>query len=74
MASDAGRRNYQQELNRMTPAAQHAGLGDIIYSLINQHNLLLSHLDTANVTGIGNANFATFNVVLPENRKTTTFT
>jgi predicted transcriptional regulator len=58
----------QDELNRSMPAATRARLGDVIYNLINQHNALLVHLDTANVTGIGNANAATYSVTLPAER------
>jgi hypothetical protein len=49
------------------PAANHAMLGTTIYNLINSYNVLegkyqalLTHLDTANVAGIGNANVATY--------------
>ena len=79
MPRDAGFRNLQDELNRMTPAAHYASLGDVVYDLINMVNQqaakineLLAHLDTANVTGIGNANAATYGitgtVLLPEDR------
>jgi hypothetical protein len=58
----------KDELNRSMNAAARARLGDVIYDLINQHNALLAHLDTANVTGIGNANAATYSVTTPANR------
>jgi len=79
MPRDAGFRNLRDELNRMTPGARDAFLGDVVYDLINmvnqqaaQINGLLAHLDTANVAGIGNANAATYGiagtVALPEDR------
>jgi hypothetical protein len=60
--------NYQSDLNRLTPGARNARLGDTLYQMVNNFNLLLAHLDTANVTGIGNTNVATFTVLLPEQR------
>ena len=64
----------QSELNGMNPAARDAALGDVCNDLITNYNalqasfaalqakyeLLLAHLDTANVAGIGNANAATY--------------
>ncbi len=58
----------QAQLNLFTPAAADSNLGDVIYDLINNHNALLAHLDTGNVTGIGNANTATYAVKLPSQR------
>lgn len=62
-------KNVQDELNRSMPAAKDAALGDVLNDLITQHNALvvkyqalLAHLDVANVTGIGNANVATYGV------------
>jgi hypothetical protein len=64
------------ELNRMTPAARDAHLGQVVEDLLTNYNalqatfatlqskyaLLLAHLDTANVTGIGAANASTYGV------------
>lgn len=64
----------QRELNGMNPASRDARLGDVCNDLITNYNilqasfvalqakyaLLLAHLDTANVTGIGAANVATY--------------
>lgn len=61
-------------LNIETPAAAKTRLGDVIVDLVNQINylqadvaalrtaygLFLTHVDTGNVTGIGNANHATY--------------
>lgn len=69
----------QHVLNHMGPAASIGHLGDMIYDLTNAYNalqakyeLLLAHLDTANVAGIGDTNVATFGdtaqVLLPEQR------
>lgn len=77
MALNAQGFDPQQLLNDMTPGSRQAKLGDCIYNLINgynalatKYNELLAHLDTANVTGIGNANAATYGEIaelpLPE--------
>jgi len=72
--SNLSESEIQKRLNRLAPAARDAHLGDVIEDLITNHNLLLAsyndlqtkydallaHLDTANVTGIGNANAATY--------------
>jgi hypothetical protein len=64
----------QSALTKSHPAASKAKLGDVVYDLLAQnnalvadlaafrvqHNLLLAHLDVANVTGIGAANAATY--------------
>lgn len=57
----------QQKINRMTPAAADVGLGDTVEEIITKFNALqasfqslLAHLDTANVTGIGNQNAANY--------------
>ena len=58
----------QAELNtRAGPVERDAHMGDVLYdtlnavnSLLTQFKALLAHLDTANVTGIGNANAATY--------------
>lgn len=66
----------QDHLNRMNPAAHGARLGDVQNDLITNYNLLqasfaalqakygllLAHLDTANVAGIGNGNAAAYGV------------
>jgi hypothetical protein len=57
----------QDALDGAGPAAQAAKLGTTLYNLIAAYNgleakylALLAHLDAANVTGIGNANVATY--------------
>ncbi|SAK98716.1 hypothetical protein AWB80_07575 [Caballeronia pedi] len=64
----------KERLNRMSPAAHDARLGDVIEDLITNYNKmqasfadlktkyanLLAHLDTANVAGIGNTNASTY--------------
>lgn len=74
----------QSNLNRMSPAAKKAGLGDVIADLVAQvnalttkHNALCAKLDTANVAGISNNNAAQVGVVATtildlESRPTTT--
>ena len=49
--SGGSRRDLKDELNRATPGARDARLGDVIDDLITQHNALLAALDTANVAG-----------------------
>lgn len=44
--------NLQSLLNRLTPGAAHAHLGDVLYTLINQHNALLAHLDSVSQTPV----------------------
>lgn len=39
-------------LNRMSPAAHEAHLGDVIEDLITQHNNLLAALQAANIAGL----------------------
>jgi hypothetical protein len=67
-------KTLKARLNRMSPAAHEAHLGDVIEDLITNYNALqashadlltkyaalLAHLDTANVAGIGNTNAATY--------------
>jgi hypothetical protein len=60
-------RNLQRELNRCMPAAEHVQLGDVLNDLISQVNALtakfaafLTHVDSGNVTGIGNGNAAAY--------------
>ena len=62
----------QKKLNNATPGAREALLGDVIYDLINAHNdlktkylALLAHIDTGNVTGIGNGNTTAYSPTLP---------
>jgi hypothetical protein len=64
----------QDQLNRSSPAADHAKLGDVCADLIQNYNTLLAsyvalaakyesllgHLDAANVAGIGNGNTAAY--------------
>lgn len=45
MAINAQKRDLQDELNRMAPAAAHAKLGDILNDLITAHNALAAKLD-----------------------------
>lgn len=59
--------NFQDELNRCMPIAERALLGTWLYELTQsfnaleaKYNALLAHLDTGNVTGIGNTNAATY--------------
>jgi hypothetical protein len=73
------RTKLQDILNRMTPGAYHAKVGDQVYDLTNGHNdllaaykRLLAKLDTANIAGGGNAAAAgpvLAPVLLPEARK-----
>lgn len=69
MSSGLTETTLVSRLNRMNPAAHEASLGDVTEDLITQinaltakYNALLAHLDTANVTGIGNANASTYGV------------
>lgn len=72
MTQQAGYINHQDQLNRMNPASAHASLGSVVYDLINALNdlhakyvALLTHMDTANVAGLGAANAATYGPTLP---------
>lgn len=69
MSSGLNESTLVARLNRMNPVASQAKIGDVTEDLITQHNalvaqynLLLAHLDAANVTGIGNANASTYGV------------
>ena len=53
------KRNLQQELNNMAPAAAHAKLGDIVDELIGNFNAALAKLDAD--AGVTDTNYkATF--------------
>lgn len=45
-------KSIQARLNRMTPAARDAHLGDVLEDLITQHNALLAALTAANISGL----------------------
>ncbi len=60
MSHNNGTGNVVDELNHAMPATYHAQLGTLLNELITNYNALLAHLDTANLTGIGNANAATY--------------
>lgn len=45
MTSNKGTGNPQDELNRMSPAAAHAKLGDVLAELISKHNALVEASD-----------------------------
>ena len=79
MPQEAGGLNHKARLNNMTPAAQRAALGDVVYDLINafndlraKHVLLTAKLDAdagvtdTNYTALTNPSVVA--VVLPENR------
>jgi len=81
MAQEAGGLNHKDRLNRMSPAAQRASLGDVLYDTINlanalraAHNGLVAKLDLdagvtdTNYTSLWGVGATTPAVVLPENR------
>lgn len=45
--TNTGHPSHQDALNRMSPAAAKAGLGDVIYDIINKVNAALKRLDAA---------------------------
>jgi hypothetical protein len=49
-------KNVQDQLNRMSPAARDAMLGDVLNDLITKHNALLTKLDAD--AGVTDANYA----------------
>lgn len=44
-------RNVKDELNRASPAANHAKLGDMLEGIINNQNAILAKLDAIGTSG-----------------------
>lgn len=63
MANINGTGNLQDELNRMTPAAGHAKLGDLLVDIITKHNALATKLDAD--AGVTDVNYNALTAVTP---------
>lgn len=60
-----GTGNLQDELNRCSPAASHAKLGDLLAEIIAKHNAVLVQMDAAaaaTVAALGTTNVATLTI------------
>jgi len=69
-----GTGNLKNDLNRTTPAASNAKLGDMLESIITNQNAILAKLDAIGAAGVssaaiaaaaGTTNVATYTLVAP---------